>query len=108
MNNIKDPAPFEEQHDLIYHSFCNNDNCNDDYIRDIAQRLKERLKDHNERDQSSHLVKHSIESEHDPVCLGNFRILGKGYNNTFKRNVTETLLIKKQKPSLNGQEKSVN
>ena len=65
------------------------------------------MKDHNRRDKSSHLVKHSIESGHDPVCHGNFRILDKGYNNTFKRKVAEALLIKKHKPSLNVQEKSV-
>ena len=65
------------------------------------------MKDHNRRDKSSHLVKHSIESGHDPECHGNFRILDKGYNNTFKRKVAEALLIKKHKPSLNVQEKSV-
>ena len=56
LNNIKDPTPLEEQHDLIDHLVCNNDNCNDDYIGEIAQRLKERVKDHNGRDKSSHLV----------------------------------------------------
>ena len=60
LNNIKDPTPFEEQHDLIYHSVCNNDNCNDDYIGEIARDLKERVKDHNGHDKSSHLIKHSI------------------------------------------------
>ena len=94
VNNIKDPTSFEEQHDLIYHSVCNNDNCNDHYIGEIARRLKERVKDHNQRDKSSHLVKHSIESGHDPECHGNFRILDKGYNNTFKRKVAEAILIK--------------
>ena len=99
LNNIKDPTPFEEQHDLIYHSVCNNDNCKDDYIGEIARRLIERVKDHNERDKSSDLVKHSTESGHDPVCHGNFRILDKGYNNSFKRKVAEARLIKKQKRS---------
>ena len=47
LNNIKDPKPFEEQHDLTYHSVCNNDNGNSDYIGEIARRLKERVKDHN-------------------------------------------------------------
>ena len=67
LKNIKDPTPFEEQHDLIYHSVCNNDNFNDDYIGEIARHLKERVKDHKGRDKSSHLVKHSIESRHNPV-----------------------------------------
>ena len=65
------------------------------------------MKDHNEHDKSSHLVEHLIVSGHDPVCHGNFRILDKGYSNTFKRKVTEALFIKKHKSSLNVQEKSV-
>ena len=32
LNSIKDPTPLEVQHDLIYHSVCNNDNCNDDWF----------------------------------------------------------------------------
>ena len=40
LNNIKDPTPFAEQHDLMYHFVCNNDNCNGDYVGEIAQRLK--------------------------------------------------------------------
>ena len=99
LNNIKDPIPFEEQHDLIYHSVCNNESCNDYYIGEIDRRFIERMKDHNGRDKSSNLVKHSIESGHDLVCHGNFGILDKGYNNTFKRKVAEARLIKKYKPS---------
>ena len=64
LNNIKDPTPFEGQHDLVYRSVCNNDNCNDDYIEEIARRLKERVKDHNGRDKKFHLVKPSIESRY--------------------------------------------
>ena len=45
------------------HSVCNNDNCNDDYIGEIDRRLKERVKDHNGRDKSSHLAKHSISQD---------------------------------------------
>ena len=73
----------------------------------MTRHLKERVKEHNGHDKSSHLVKHFLGSGHNPVCHGNFRILDKSYNNTFKRKVTETLLIKKHKPSLNVQEKSV-
>ena len=68
---------------------------------------KRKGKDHNGSDKSSYLIKHSIESGHDPVCHANFKILDKGYSNTFKRKVAEALLIKKHKPSLNVQEKSV-
>ena len=107
LNNIKDPTLFEEQHDLIYHSVCNNDNCNDNYIGEIARRLKQRVKDHNGRYKSLHLVTYSIESAHDTVCHGNFIILDKGCSNIFKRKVSKALLIKRHEPSLNIQEKSV-
>ena len=56
LNNIKDSRQFEEQNDLTYHSVCYKDNCSDDYIGEIARRLKKRVKDHNGRDKSSHLV----------------------------------------------------
>ena len=66
------------------------------------------MKDHNGRDRNSHLFKHSVESRHDPVLINDFKIIGKGYrNNTCIRKVDEALFIKKMKPSLNIQEKSV-
>ena len=86
---------------------CNNDNCNDDYIGEIVRRLKERAKDHNGHDESSHLVKHSIVSRHDPAFLGSFRILDKSFNNTLRK-VAEALLIKKHKPSLNFKKNQSN
>ena len=76
-------------------------------FEEIARHLKQRVKVHDGRDKSSHLVKNSIEWGHDPVGHGNFGIIVKDYNNFFKRKVAEVLLIKKHKPSLNVQEKSV-
>ena len=55
LRNIKDPTPFEEQHDIVYHSFCSAENCNENYIGESARRLDERKKDHNGRDRNSHL-----------------------------------------------------
>ena len=49
-------TPFEEQHDIVYHSFCSAENCNENYIGEIARRLDERVKDHNGRDRNSHLL----------------------------------------------------
>ena len=48
-----------------------------------------------------------VKDHNGPVCHGNFRILDKSYNNTFKRKVAEALLIEKHKSFLNIQEKSV-
>ena len=107
LRNIKDPAPFEEQHDIVYHSFYSAKNCNENYISESAQQLDERMKDHG-WDCNSHLFKHSVESRHDPVLKNDFRIIGKDYrNNTSRRKIAEVLFIKKMKPSLNIQEKSV-
>ena len=55
------------------------------------------------RDRNSHLFKHSVESGHDPLLKNDFRIIGKGYRN----NTHEALFIKKTKPSLTIQKKSV-
>ena len=81
LRNIKDPTPFEEQHDIVYHSFCSAVNCNKNYIDGGARRLDERIKDYNDRDRSSHLFKHSVESRHNSVLKNDFRIIGKGYRN---------------------------
>ena len=108
LRNIKDSTPFEEQHDIVYHSFCSTENCNENYIDESTRRLDERMKDHNGGDRNYHLFKHSVESRHDLVLKSDFRIIGKGYrNNTRRRKIAEVLFIKKIKPSLNIQEKFV-
>ena len=67
LRNIKNPTLFEEQHDIVYHSFYSAENCNENYISESARRLNERMKDHNGRDRNFHLFKHSVESRDDPV-----------------------------------------
>ena len=54
LKNIKDPTPFEEQHYIVYHSFCSAKKCNENYIGESARRLDERMNDHNGRDRNSH------------------------------------------------------
>ena len=105
---MKDPTPFEEQDDIVYHSFCNAENGNENYIGESARRLDERVKDHNSRVLNSHLLKHLVERRHDLVLKNDFRIIRKDYrNNTRRRKIAEALFIKKMKPSLDIQEKSV-
>ena len=104
LKNMKNPTPFEEQHDIVYHSFCSAENCNENYIGESARRLDDR----NGRDRNSHLFKRSGESRHDPAVKNDFRIIGKSYmNNTRRRKIAEAVFIKKMAPSLNIQEKSV-
>ena len=55
-----------------------------------------------------HLLKHWIESGHKPLEAVNYKIISTGYRkNTMKRKLSEALLIKELKPTLNIQEKSV-
>jgi hypothetical protein len=106
--SLKDQIPFEEKHDVVYKSVCPVENCHHSYVGECGRRIKERIKDHNGRDKNSHLVKHSIESEHSAVDTANFEIIGNSYrHNNKKRRIAEALFVKKLKPSLNVQEKSV-
>ena len=102
LKNMKDPTPIEEQHDIVYHSFCSVVSHDENYIGKSVRRLEERVKDHNGRDCNSHLFKHSVESRHDLVLKTDFEIIRKVYrNNTRKKKIAEALFIKKMKPSLN-------
>ena len=93
---MKDPTPFQEQHDIVYHSFCTAENCKENYIGESARRLDERVKDHNGPGRNSHLFRHSVESKHDPVLKNDFRIIGKDYrNNTCRRKIAEALFKRK-------------
>ena len=104
---MKDKTPFEEQHDLLYRAVCATNNCTEDYVGETARRIVETAKDHNGRDQHSNLVKRAIENNHLPVVKDDFTKLEGGYrNNTHKRKIAETLMIKVIRPSLNTKEKS--
>ena len=104
---MADKTPFEEQHDLLYRAVCAANNCTEDYVGQTARRIVETAKDHNGRDQHSNLVKRAIENNHLPVVKADFTKLEGGYsNNTHKRKITEALMIKVIRPSLNTKEKS--
>ena len=60
------------------------------------------------KDNRSHMLTHTHQSGHPSVSQNDFRILQKGYkNNKVKRKISEALLIKKHRPSLNIHENSV-
>ena len=84
------------------------DNCSENYIRESGHRISERIINHNGRDQRSHIFKHSSEKCRQHFHTISFKIIGNGFkNNSFKRKVSEALLIKQVKLSLNVQEKSI-
>ena len=106
--NIKDDTNKQHKHDLVYFSGCPSTNCTDSYMGETARRLSERVMDHAGRDTKSHIVRHCLNSNHETVNIGNFKILNMGYNrNTYKRRISEALFLKQYRPSLNIQDNSV-
>ena len=52
--------------------------------------------------------KHSIETDQSTVIINNFGVLKTGYHQKkFRRNLSEALFMKQNKPTLNKQEASV-
>ena len=99
---------FDHEHDLIYHVKRPEEPCTDDYIGESGRRVIERVKDHNGRDKSSDMLRHSIEKNHTEVTVNYFKVIGRNYrNNVRKRKVTEALLIKQFRLTLNVQEQSI-
>ena len=86
---------------------CPQPDCTSTYIGETARRLEERVKDHCGRDRNSHLLKHAIETGHPSTSLEDFKVVGQGFGNKWKRKLAEALLIKSRKPDLNIREKSV-
>ena len=63
--------------------------------------MLERVKDHNDRDTSSHIFKHCVVADHRFVSYDDLRIAGRNYrNNKRKRKIAKALLIKNLTPSL--------
>ena len=105
---LKDTTEFEHKNNVVYYCQCPHNDCNHDYIGETSRRIIERIKDHNNRDNKSHILKHSREQKHEHVWKDNFKIIGTNYKNNIKREISEALHIKQRKPSLNIQVKSFN
>ena len=73
-----------------------------------ARRITEKIKGHNGRDPTSHVLKHSTEKSHKNVSTIDSKIIDKNFhNNKRKRKIAEALWIKDLRPTLNTQEKSI-
>ena len=107
--SIKDETKRQRQHDLIYYTECSESTCSSkNYIGEVARRLQERVDEHAGKDSKSHMLQHTLQSGHAAVSIDNFKIVKRGFkNHKMKRKISEALLIKKYRPSLNKQENSV-
>ena len=98
--NVKDQSKFDHQHDMVYYVDCPNETCRKNYIGESGRRISERIKDHNGRDLKSHILRHSVESGHANVSCEDFKIIAKNFNNnSWKRKIAESLLIKEKRPT---------
>ena len=103
--NIKDQTKFEHYNDLNYLVDCPDELCPENYLGETARRLNERVLEHAGKDKKSHMLRHTLQSGHPPVSLNDFKVLVKGFkNNRTKRKISEALLIKQYRPTLNTQE----
>ena len=83
---------FNHEHDLIYHVKCPEESYTDDYIGESDRRVIESVKDHNGRDKSSHILRHSIEKNHTEITVNDFKVIERNYrNNVRKQKVAEAL-----------------
>ena len=97
----------QHQNDLIYFAECPENDCMENYVGEIERRSQERVDEHGGKDNKSHVLKHTCESGHKAVSINDFKVLKKGFkNHKMKRKISEALLIKKIKPTLNKQENS--
>ena len=103
-----DITEFEHKNDVIFLGKCPEQNCTDNYLSESSRGISEVIIDHGGRDKKSHLFTHAVVNDHRNVSCGDFKIFGSGFrNNTFKRKLTEALLIKELILTLNIQEKPV-
>ena len=106
--NIKNQTKMQHQNGLIYYTECPENECMENYVGETERRLQERVDEHGGKDNKSHALKHTYESGHKGVSINDFKVLKKVFkNHKMKRKISEALLIKKIKPTLNKQENSV-
>ena len=105
--DIKDQTKLEHQHDLTYFNVLKI-HVLKHTSGETVKRLNERVMEHAGKNNKSYMLKHRLQSGHPPVSPNDFRILQKGYNNNkVKRKISEALLIRKHRPSLNIRKDSV-
>ena len=85
---------------ILYGSI-NCPDCSATYIGETARRMEERVQDHNKRDKNFHVLKHSKERQHKEVNLVDVKIRSKTFKTNEKRKISEALLIRSFKTTLN-------
>ena len=105
----KDRMKFDNKYDIIWINLkCPEEAYSDDFIGESGIRVIQRVKGHCGRDQSSHMLGHSIEKNHTKITVHDVKVIGHNYrDNVRKWKFVERLLIKQFWPTLNVHEQSV-
>ena len=77
----KGQIKFGHKHDIIYLATCPEDNCSENYIGKSERLISKRIIDHNDRDQKSHIFKHSSEKCRQNFHTNSFKIIGNEFKN---------------------------
>ena len=104
---VKGKTDFQYKHNIVYYGNFPNEECKDDYVGETKRRIVETIKDHNSKDNSSNLLKHTRENVHTHVWEKDFQILGNNYQSNFKRKISESFFIKQLNPTLIVNEKLI-
>ena len=92
----------------MYHVKCPEESRTDDYIGESGRWVIKCAKDHNGKDITSHMLRHSTEKNHTEVAVNYFKVIGRNNrNNVQKWRVVKALLIKQFWLALNVEEQSV-
>ena len=97
---VKNKTDFQYKHHVMYYGKCPNEGCKDDYVGETKRRIVERIKDHNSKDNCSHLLKRARENCNIHIWKKDFQILGNNYQSNFKRKISESLFIRQLKYTL--------
>ena len=106
MFNLKDKTNFHHKHDVVYLYKCPVTECGASYVGETSRRISERILDHQKRDKNSHILHHSVSSNHPVAAKNNFKIIGEMFGGYQKRKIAEAICIKDIKPNLNVQGQS--
>ena len=94
---IKDKTKKEYMHNVVYHTKCPAKKCKSHYGGQTKCRIGKRALQRNKLDKNSHLLKHANKTKHKRIWLEDFKIIGSGYRNDFKRRISESLHVKELK-----------
>ena len=102
----KDRTKPKHKYNVLYFCRYPNVTCKEACVGETDGRINKPIIDHNKRDQNSHLLKHTRESQHTHAWKNDFKTFNGNYKSSIKRKISEMISIRTWKPTLNVKEKS--